>query len=57
MSEQNLYLLPAFAEGEKAARDFNASYGTVFSDYPNPYPEDTDERRAWNMGWNIAARR
>lgn len=53
----NLYELSAFAEGEKAAKSFNAVYGSTFEDYPNPYPEGSDERKAWNLGWNINVRR
>lgn len=51
------YRMPAFAEGEAAARAYNSAYGIGFDDYPNPYPEGSEERKAWNMGWNNALRR
>lgn len=49
--------MPAFAEGEAAAQAFNSAYGSGFDDYQNPYPEGSEERKAWNMGWNNALRR
>lgn len=53
----NHYELPAFAEGERAAKSFNATYGSTAEDYPNPYEQGTDEFRAWNLGWNTNVRR
>lgn len=53
----NYYLLPAFAEGEAAAKKYNAEYGDTFNNHPNPYPKGTDEFKAWSLGWNVTVRR
>ena len=48
--DEQLWALPAFQEGKNACILTNCQPRLV----KNPYPKDTNEFYAWNVGWNHA---
>jgi|GEM_PF-1889993 len=51
----NLYDLPAYEEGCNSARYCLGSNNSGHGIH-NPYPYNTAEWRAWNLGWNETLR-